>query len=165
MPQLAFSLVLGNVLMASAQMDYGLPQGIKPASVRWGPQAESPGRYASIGDFTNQGVTLCSVPAPKDEPDSGLSYSVPPSQQRRDAESNEPSLASRVHLADLVRTAPAEGWQISVGGVLSYTTRNQRWHIEFRYNPDLSMLREDYDHRQTFSVIWQYRFRKRNPAN
>jgi len=46
------------------------------------------------------------LPAPKGDPDSGLSYWLLPSQQRGEAESDPPSLTSRVRLEDLLEMLP-----------------------------------------------------------
>jgi hypothetical protein len=163
--QIAFSLVLGSAPIAFAQMDHDLPNGIHLAYASYGPQGASASRYVSPGGFTNQHVTLPSIPAPKGDPDPDLSYSVPPSQQRGEVDLNQPSLTKSVRLTDPAPTATPLGWRIGGGGVLNYTTPNQRWHLVFGYKPDLGALREDFDRLHSFSLRWYYSLGKLKPAS
>ncbi|HWV99013.1 MAG TPA: hypothetical protein VNZ64_04895 [Candidatus Acidoferrum sp.] len=165
--QIAFSLVLGSSPIASAQIIYDLRDGIQFASVGCEPQGSPASRFLSTGDFTTQHLALRSSPARKGDPDCQLSYTLPPSQERRETELDPPTLTltSRVRLADLPRTASRQGWRIGGGGVLSYTTRNQRWHLVFRYKPDVGALADDFYRLHSFSVICQYSFKKRKPGS
>jgi hypothetical protein len=162
--QLVFSLVLGSVPTAVAQLDYHLPNGIQLASVGSAPQSASTSRFINPGDITNQLVALRAVPAPKGNSDPGLSYSIPPSQQIAEGPFNLSSLASRVRLEDLVGAASPYGWRTGGGGLVSYNTRNQRWHLVFRYAPELRTLSDDFDRLHSFSLIWQFSFGKSKPA-
>jgi hypothetical protein len=162
MLQIAFSLVLSGAPIAFAQMDYDLASRIQLTSVGWGRLGASASHYVRTDDFTNQFVAPHSISATNGDPDAGLAYSFPPSQKRGEAELDRPSLSDRVRLEDLVGTASPYGWRTGGGGLLSYTTRNQHWHLVFRYAPGFSAPGEDFDRLDSFSVIWQFgRFQAR----
>ena len=163
--QIAFSLVLGSVTITFAQMNNDLPKGIQLASVNYRLNDAFASRYVSTGDFTNQHVALRSVSAPKGDPDPGLCYSMPPSQPRSEAELNQTSLNSSLRLAGPAPTASPQGWRTGGGGVVNYTARNQRWRLVFGYAPDLSVLRGDFYHLHSFSLVWQHSVGKLKPAS
>jgi hypothetical protein len=164
---IAFSLVLGSIPIAFAQMDFDFPKanGIHLAYVGCGPQDASANRYVSAGGFTNLHVTLRSAPGSKYDPAPELSYSVPPSQQKGEVELSQPSLTNRIRLSDPVRIASPQGWRIGGGGVLNYTAHNQRWHLVFGYAPDLTALREHFDRVHSFNLVWQFSLGKLKPAS
>jgi hypothetical protein len=161
--QMAFSLLLGSVSIACAQMDYD--HEIQLVSVGYGLPGASASRHVTAGDFTNQPVAAGLAGAPNGDPDPGLSYAQPRSQQSGEAEYSQPSLISRIRLADLARTVSPQGWLIGDDGVLSYTARKKRWHLVLGYAPDLSAIRKDFAHLNSFSLVWQYSFGKHKPAS
>ena len=163
--QMAFSLVLGSVPIAFAQMDHDFPNVIHLAYAGRGPQSASANRYVSTAGFTNLHVTLRSAPASKGEPSPELSYSVPPNQLREEVELSQPSLTNRIRLADPALTASPQGWRVSGGGILNYTAHNQRWRLVFGYAPDLTALREHFDNLHPFSLVWQFSLGKLKPAS
>lgn len=122
-------------------------------------------RYVSVGDFTNQHLALRLVPAPKSDPDPGLSSSMSPSEERGVAELDQPSLTSSAHLADPALTASTQGWRIGDAGVLNYTASNQRWRFVLGYAPDLGALRETFGDIQSFTLTWQCSLGKHKPAS
>ena len=163
--QITLCVVLGSVSTARAQIHYDLTNEIQFVPVDVGPQIASESRYISAGDFTNQHLTLLSVPAPKDALDSGLSYSMPPpSQQRSASELNQPGLPSRVRLADLIQTTSPHGWRIGDDGILSYRSEDRRCHLVFRYTPDIRALSGDLGRLEYFSMAWQFSLGKLKPA-
>lgn len=165
--QIAISLVLGSVLIAFAQTNDDHPHGMQLASGGCGPEGVCTNRCVSVGIFTNPHLALRLFPAAKSEPDPGLGYSLPPSQERGVTEVNQPSLASRAYLANPALTASPQGWRIGGAGVLDYTARNRRWRFVFGYAPDLGALREreDFSDIHSFSVVWQFRLGKHKPAS
>ncbi len=162
---IAISLLLGSAPIACAQLDYPLSNRNQLAPTGWAPRGAFSIRYINTGDFTNQLVALRAVLPPKGGSDLGLSYSMPPGQGMEEGPLNRRTLASRVRLEDLVGAASLSGWRTGGGGILSYTTPNQRWHLVFRYGPDYSALGQDFDRLHSFSVIWQFRFGKHKPAS
>lgn len=121
--------------------------------------------YVSVGDFTNQHLALCLLPEPKSDPDPGLSYSMPPSEERGVAELNQPSLTRSAHHAEPALTVSTQGWRIGDAGVLNYTASNQRWRFVLGYAPDLGALRETFGDIQSFTLTWQYSLGKHRPAS
>ena len=159
---IAFSLVLGSVPIAFAQMNHDPPNGMQFASAGRGPAGASASPYASAGASTNQHLALRMVPEPESDPDPGLSYAMPPSRARGVADLGQRSLISRGQLADPALT---QGWRVGSAGVLSYTARNQRWRFVFDYAPDLGALRENFSHMHSFSLGWQFSLGKLKPAS
>src|SRR5512140_1389166 len=135
---LTLSLVFGGVPIAFAQMDSGLSKVTQIASVNSGLQVLSTNRAVNAACFTNHLLWLSPGSAPKREPEPALSCSLPLSEPSAENESGESTFTRRFVLADLKRTASPPSWRIGDGGILSYTTLNARWHLVFRYNPDLS---------------------------
>jgi hypothetical protein len=162
---IAFSLVLGGVSVACAQLNYDFSNGIRLAYVGGGPPGAAAIPCDSTGGFTNQHVTLHSAPASTDDPAPELSYSVPPSQPRGEVELSQPCFTSRIRFAGMAETAAPQGWRIGGGGVLNYTPRNQRWHLVFGYAPDLTALREHFDRVLSFNLVWQFSLGKLKPAS
>ncbi|MCU0786533.1 MAG: hypothetical protein MUF81_21305 [Verrucomicrobia bacterium] len=163
--QLALSLMLGSVPIAFAQIDGDHPNGMQFASSGYRLEGDSASRCVSVGEFTNQHLALCSVPAPKSDADPGLSYSMPPSEERGMAELRQPSLTSSGQLADPALTASPRGWRIGGAGVLNYTARNQRWRFVVGYAPDFGVLLEKFGDAHSFSLAWQYSLGKHKPAS
>jgi hypothetical protein len=162
--QITSSLVLGSISIASAQKGHELTNCTGLVHASRGSERAFAVENLSVDAFTNQPMALRQVPATKGGPDSLLSYSMPLAQPATDAESAQPTFTSKVYLADWARTGAPQGWRIGGGGVLNYTTRNQRWHFLFRYQPELSALREDYDSLHAFSLVWQYSFGNHKPT-
>lgn len=163
--QIAFSLVLGSVPIAFAQINRDHPNGMQVASGGCGPEGDSAGRCVSVGDFTNQHLTFRLLPAPESDPDPRLNYSMPPSPERGVVELSQPSLTSRAHLADPALTASPQGWRIGGVGVLNYTARNRRWRFVVGYAPDLDALLEKFGDAHSFNLAWQYSLGKHKPAS
>jgi len=165
--QIAFSLVLGGVPIAFAQTNDEHPCAMQLASGGCGPEGDFTSRCTSAGVFTNQILALRLFPAAKSNPDPGLDYWLPPSQEKGVTESNQPSLASRAYLANPALAASPQGWRIGGAGVLDYTARSRRWRFVFGYAPDLGALREreDFSDIHSFSVAWQFRLGKHKPAS
>jgi hypothetical protein len=163
--QIAFCLALGSVPTSLAQIHYDLTSGIQLASVDVGSKVAPASRYGSTGNFTNQHLALLSVPAPKGDPGFGLSYSMPPSQQSKESELNQPILPSRIRLADLLQITSPHGWRIGEDGILSYRTRDRRCRLVFRYTPDLHTLLEDFNRLDSFSLVCQFSLGKLKPGN
>jgi hypothetical protein len=162
--QIAVWLVLGSVSSGLAQTHSNPTNALQIASAGLELQVASASRYVSTGDFTNQHLTLLSIPAPIGAPGLGLSYSMLPSQQMRQSELNQPNLPSRVRLADLVQTNSPHGWRIGDDGILSYRNRDRRCHLVFRYTPDIRALSGDFDRLDYFSLVWQLSLGKLKPA-
>ena len=163
--QLTFSLVLGSIPIALAQTNLNLPNGmILLASPEHRPPSAAESRCAIPCDFTNHYVPPLSLPAPGSDPDSASSYSMPPGQQRGETKLKAPDFTSRVRLADLPRTTSSQGWRFGDSGALSYTSWNLRGHLVFSYTPDLGALLTDFEHVNSFSLIWQFSLGKHKPA-
>ncbi len=163
--QITLCLVLGVVSTARAQIYYDLTNEMQIVSVDLGPQIASASRYVSAGDFTNQHLTLLSVPVPKAALDSGLSYSMPASSQpRKETELNQPPPPNSVRLADLVLTSSPHGWRIGDDGILSYRSVDRRCHLVFRYAPDIRALSGDLGRLEYFSLAWQFSLGRLKPA-
>jgi hypothetical protein len=163
--QITICLVLASVSTALAQIHYDLTNEIQFVSAGVGPQVASVSRCVSTGDLTNQHLTFLTVPAPKADPDSGLSWSMPPpSQQTRESELNLPNLPGRVRLADLIQTTSPHGWRIGDDGILSYRTQDRRCHLVFRYTPDIRAVTGDLGRLEYFSLAWQFSLGKLKPA-
>ena len=105
------------------------------------------------------------MPAPKREPDSGLSYSRPSERQKGEAKLDPPTRSSRVRLEDLIRPASPQGWHLGGGGFLSYTSLSERWHLVFSYEPEITARLAGFEDLAAFSMVWQYQFGKPKPAN
>jgi hypothetical protein len=105
------------------------------------------------------------VPAPKGDPAPGLSYSMPPRQQTRELELNQPSLASRIRFEDLVEATAPQGWGIGDGGLLSYRTRDRRSRFVLRYEPDLRVFPEDFARLNSLNLVWRFSLGRIKPAN
>lgn len=163
--QIAFSLLLGSVSSAFAQIDHDQPNGIQFAFGACGPKGSYAAHYVSAGAFTNEHLALRLVPAPGSNPGPGLSYSMPLSRERGVTELSRPSLTSWVQLADAALTASPQGWRIGGAGVLNYTARNQRWRFVLGYAPDLGALHESFGHIHSFSLAWQFSFGNQKPAS
>jgi hypothetical protein len=163
--QIAVCLVLGSVSSGLSQTHSNLTNELQIASAGLELQVASASPYVSTGDFTNQHLTLLSVPAPKGAPGPGLSYSMPPDQRRSESELNQPNLPSRVRLADLLQTTSPHGWRIGDDGVLGYRSRDRRCRLVFRYTPDIRALSGDFDRLDYFSLVWQFSLGKLKPAN
>jgi hypothetical protein len=159
--QIIFSLLLGSFSIAFAQGQYDLPKESDRAAAGLGQKSASTNLFVSSGDLKDGTVP---VPAPKDPPDPELSYSLAPREQRSDVELDHLGPTSRIHLADLARTASSSGWAIGDGGILSYRAPDRRWHLVFRYSPDVRSLREGFDRLEFFSVVLQRSLGKRKPA-
>jgi hypothetical protein len=162
--QLAFSLMLGSV-PAFAQTNDDHPNEMQFASGSCGPEGDLASRCVSVGDFTNQHLALCSVPAPTSDADPGLNYSMPSSEGRGMAELSQPSLTSRAQLAAPALTTSPRGWRIGGAGVLNYTANNQRWRFVVGYAPDFGVLLEKFGDAHSFSLAWQYSLGKHKPAS
>ena len=163
--QITFSLVLGSIPIAFAQTNCNLPNGmilLTPAEHRPPSPAES--QCVIPCDFTNHYVPFLSLPAPGSDPDSSSSYSRPPGQQRGETELKVRDFTSRVRLADLPRTTSPHGWRFGDSGALSYTSWNLRGHLVFSYTPELGALLTDFEHVNSFSLIWQYSLGSHKPA-
>jgi len=163
--QIAFCLVLCSASIGFAQIHSNLTEELQIASAGLELHVASASRCVSTVHFTNQHLTLLSVPAPKGTPDPGLSYSMPPDQERGESELNQPNLPSRVRLTDLLQTTSPHGWRIGDSGVLSYRSRDRRCRIVFRYTPDIRALSGDFDRLDYFSLAWQLSLGKLKPAN
>ncbi len=161
--QMAFSLILGSVPIAFAQINQDSTNGMQFAAGGDGPEGVSASRCGSFDDLTNQHLTLRLFPAPESFP--GLSYSMPPSPERGVAALTEPRLTSRTQLAEPALTASPQGWRIFSAGLLNYTTNNQRWRFVLGYAPDLGTLREDFDEIRSFNLAWQYSLGKHKPPS
>lgn len=160
--QMAFSLIFGSVPFAFAQIDQDSTNGIQFAG-GGGPEGVSASQCGTVGDFTNQHLTLSLFPAPEGYP--GLSYSIPPSPESGGAAFTEPSLTSRAQLAEPALTASPQGWRIFRAGVLNYTANNQRWRFVLGYAPDLGTLRDNLSEIRSFNLAWQYSLGKRKPPS
>jgi hypothetical protein len=161
-----FSLVLGSIPFALAQTNCNLPNGmflLTPAEHRPPSAAES--RCVVPCDFTNLFVPLLSLAVPGIDPDSTSSYSMLPGQQGGETELKAPDFTSRVRLADLPRATSPQGWRFGDSGALSYTSWNLRAHLVFSYTPDLGALLKDFEHLNSFSLIWQYSLGNHKPAS
>ena len=163
--QIAVCLVLGNISIGLAQTHSDLTNDLQIASAGLELKVASASPYVNTGDFTNQHLTLLSVPAPKCAPNPGLSYSMPPDYERSESEWNQPNLPSRVRLADLLKTTSPHGWRIGDSGILGYRSRDRRCRLVFRYTPDMRALTGDFDRLDYFSLVWQLSLGKLKPAN
>jgi hypothetical protein len=161
--QIVFSLVLGSAGIAFGQLDCDLPAALQFTSTNCELRGATAGCRIGTGEVTNHVEALGLVSPAKGDPPDPLSYSSSQSQQKKEDELCQPSLTSKIRLADLTQTV-SPGWRIGQSGLLSYTTRDERWQLVFRYTPDLSALRESFDQLHAFSVTWQYRFLKHKPA-
>lgn len=162
--EIAVCLVFGSVSGGLAQTHSDLTNKLQFASAGLELRVASASPYVSTGDFTNQHLTLHSVPAPKGDPDLGLNYSMTPDQLRRESELNQPDLPSRVRLADLLQTPSPHGWRIGDSGILGYRSRDRRCRLVFRYTPDIRALSGDFDRLDYFSLVWQLSLGKLKPA-
>ena len=163
--QIAFCLALGNVSTPFAQIHYDLTNKVQLASVTGEPQVPPASRNLSTDNFTNQHLSLHSVPAPRGDTNAGLNYSMSLSQQGIESELNQAILPSRIRLEDLVQTTSPQGWRIGDGGILGYRSPDRRCRLVFRYSPDFHSILQDFDRLDAFSLVWQLNLGRHKPAN
>lgn len=161
---ITFSLMLGCARIVFAQINYDDTNGVQFASGDCGSEDVSASRCIRAGNFTNQHPARLASAAQENR-DPGLSYSMPPSPESGIAESNQPSLTSRVKLADPALTASPHGWRIGGAGVLNYTAPNRRWRFVVGYSSDIGALRDTFGDLRSFNLAWQYSLGKRKPAS